>query len=134
MYCTNIIGIKFINSLITINELNADNISAVQEIPNRLFDLVIGNPPWFLINNMLSLYNDNARKTSDVGGEVHKQFFKDIKSRLAPNGMIILVEGGVTSSPLYFKSMIEDNGLQITKVLAITDEPMYYMVIEHNES
>ena len=114
----------------TISEMNAENITTTDCFTNEKFDLVIANPPWFLINNMLSLYNDRARKTTDIGGKTHKEFFSKIKNYLADDGIIILVEGSMSSSPLCFKDMIEDNGLVITKVLSVGDQPSYYMIIE----
>lgn len=114
----------------TISEMNTDKISTVNELPNQKFDLVLSNPPWFLINNMISLYNASARKTTDVDGLAHKEFFDSIKNLLADDGIIILVEGGMSSSPLYFKNMIEDNNLKITKVLGIEGYTTYFMIIE----
>lgn len=114
----------------TISGLSTDKISVSDELPEQKFDLIVGNPPWFLINNMSSLYNSLARKTIDLDGEIHKEFFSKVKNMLADDGIIILVEGGSSSSPLYFKDMIEDNGLKITKVLGIKTHPAYYMIIE----
>lgn len=114
----------------TISEMNTDKISTTTKLPNEKFDLIIGNPPWFLINNMLSLYNDRARKTTDIDGLIHKEFFNNVCNLLAEDGIVILVEGGMSSSPLYFKSMIEDNGLRVTKVLGVEEQPYYFMIIE----
>lgn len=110
-----------------------DKIHATTELPDKQFDLVIGNPPWFLINNMLLLQDSHARKTSDIDGKIHKEFLHDIKSRLTSDGVIILVEGKASSSPLCFKDMIEENDLKITKVLGIKGQPTYFMMIENSK-
>lgn len=109
---------------------HADRIKTTTELPDQSFDLVIGNPPWFLINNMLLLNDSYARKTSDIDGKIHKEFFADIKTRLAEDGIVILVEGKASSSPLYFKNMVEENDLKITKVLGTRGQGTYFMIIE----
>ena len=55
-----------------------------------------------------------------------------VKNYLTPDGIIILDEGSQFSGPADFKSMIEDNGLIISKVFEFTDNGFdYFMVIEH---
>lgn len=76
------------------------------------FDLVVSNPPHF--NNKVSRLVNTNRICSDINWEAHKNFFNNIKSHLAPDGIILLQENYEGSTPDSFKPFIEDAGLQIT--------------------
>ena len=101
-------------------------------MPNSYkFDLIVGNPP-FRGGKLITKDASFARRGADPGFKIHKRFFDSVKNYLTPDGIIILDEGSQFSGPADFKSMIEDNGLIISKVFEFTDNGFdYFMVIEH---
>lgn len=110
--------------------------SSIGELDDQEFDLVVGNPPWFFTKNMMaleSLTNDpgRLRKTLDHAGLIHNEFFANIGSRLAPNGVIIIAESMATGAPLLFKEVIEANGLEISKVFTFDFTGTCFLMIEH---
>jgi hypothetical protein len=94
---------------------------------HEIFDLVVSNPPHFP-KKVSRLVNTN-RITSDINWESHKNFFNNIKSHLAPDGIILLQENSQGSTPDSFKTFIEEAGLQITDCFNSVDT-FYFLEIK----
>ena len=86
----------------------ADSISTLPE--SELFDLVVGNPPHF---PSASDIDDVTRLESDVGWNIHQEFFANIGRHLTPDGVILLQENELGSTVEDFRVMIESAGLEI---------------------
>ena len=134
---------------------------------SQMFDLVVANPPHFPaeLSTKLKTMNYLAQKSStgqkkmlfdkigprmsdnavnrlivDQDWTAHKNFYHNIKSRLAPNGVILMQENAAGSSAEDFRSMIESAGLEITDVFfdeeygnGIPSIKIYYIEIKHQE-
>jgi len=87
---------------------NAGSVAAID--PTTKFDLVVGNPPHF---PNASDDPDVSRIESDPDWAVHADFFKNIKTRLAPDGVILLQENMIGSTPSVFEPYINANNLRI---------------------
>lgn len=77
------------------------------------FNLVVANPPHSnsLSSNILS-HNLN-RIVTDVNWDSHRNFYKNIKSHLSEDGIILLLENHGGSTVEDFIPMIEENGLTV---------------------
>ena len=76
----------------------------------------------------------------DQDWAAHKNFYHNIKSRLAPDGVILMQENAAGSSAEDFRSMIESAGLEITDVFFdeaygnfMPSIKIYYIEIKHQE-
>ena len=134
--------------------------------PLDIFDLIVANPPHFpakiptkleLLNYLcrikatpeqeekisttfgLMLDHDTlSRIAVDKDWQAHKNFYKNIKSHLALDGVILMQENAAGSSVKEFESMINQAGLEITDVF-VDDEygnfmpsvKIYYIEIKH---
>jgi hypothetical protein len=107
--------------------VNTWHIRQLSDIPSsQKYDLIVGNPPWFH-GNLLQ----NNRLTCDPGLVTLKKFLLDAKNYLTPNGMIVLVEGQTYTGPKDIVNVLDETGLQLTQVLAYTDNWHWFAVIEH---
>ena len=115
-----------------LDKVKVHHLKDISSLPNSYkFDLIVGNPP-FRGGKLITKDASFARRGADPGFKIHKRFFDSVKNYLTPDGIIILDEGSQFSGPADFKSMIEDNGLIISKVFEFTDNGFdYFMVIEH---
>ena len=85
----------------------------LNSIPEKeKWDLVVSNPPHWPSNE--EQYKKNIRNF-DPDLIIHKNFYRDIKKFLKPDGSIILQELGDATATSSFKEMIEDNGLKIVE-------------------
>jgi methylase of polypeptide subunit release factors len=136
--------------------------------PSGTFDLIVANPPHFpaKISTKLHLLNhlycsnttpDQKEKISTINGlfldcdntnritvdkdwQAHKNFYKNIKSHLALDGVILMQENAAGSNVKEFESMIDQAGLEITDVF-VDDEygnfipsiKIYYIEIKHKK-
>lgn len=87
---------------------HVDRVSLLPDVGS--FDLIVGNPPHF--------YHppDNAtfdRLDCDPGWSTHQEFFANIGTRLADDGMILLQENWVGSQPETFLPWINAAGLRM---------------------
>ena len=92
------------------------------------FDLVVANPPHF--NKNISNVSNSNRICSDINWQSHKNFFSNIKSHLAPDGVILLLENFKGSTVEDFRSMIEASGLTVTNQFKAGMDPYYYIEIK----
>ena len=160
---------KTINNLSTQFKdcVHAHQINDLALLPkSQMFDLVVANPPHFsaepsatikamshlvkkastgqkkMFLDKISSIPDNAvnRIIIDHDWAAHKNFYHNIKSRLAPDGVILMQENAAGSSAEDFRSMIESAGLEITDVFF--DEEygnlmplikIYYIEIKHQK-
>jgi methylase of polypeptide subunit release factors len=136
--------------------------------PSGTFDLIVANPPHFpakiptklhllnhlycsnttpdqkekisTINGLLLDYDNTNRITVDKDWQAHKNFYKNIKSHLALDGVILMQENAAGSNVKEFESMIDQAGLEITDVF-VDDEygnfipslKIYYIEIKHKK-
>lgn len=75
------------------------------------FDLVVGNPPHFYHPPEHPTFD---RLDCDPGWQTHQEFFANIGTRLADDGIILLQENWPGSQPDTFAPWIETNGLRMT--------------------
>lgn len=105
--------------------------------PLLQYDLVIGNPPHFLVTpswfGQHHIANAN-RICVDKDWQTHREFFQNIKSRLAPNGVILLQENINGSSVCEFRQFIESNQLKVGRCLREKACPeFWYLEVLHAE-
>lgn len=108
--------------------------SVEQIAEDNQFDLIVSNPPHFNSDSgtVISKKIFNSRISDDAGWQVHKNFFKNIKKNLAPEGVILLQENTFGSGPELFEQDIKNNGLRISRCFWNgTDNRFYYLVIQH---
>jgi methylase of polypeptide subunit release factors len=112
-----------------IKTIQADSISKIE--PENQYDLIVGNPPWM---PQYVLFDDSGkmRRNTDPEFKIHHDFFRHARNYLTANGKIILLEGLFSSSPLDFKSVIEENGMIITKLIRSGGTGPYFIIIELN--
>ena len=114
-----------------------DRVAALPQ--HMMFDLVVANPPHYLE----CPGDDNYQRLAvDPGWAAHEEFFQNIGSRLAADGVILLQENqaGSLAGAADFWHMIHGNGLAITAYWTSanhwdTDGPVqiYYIEIQHRQ-
>lgn len=105
-----------------------------------MFDLIVSNPPHFV--DVVSGDDSNKNRIcTDVDWAAHKNFFANIKSHLAPDGIILLQENMLGSTIESFRPFIESAGLKITDWFKSdiwfkedSRPQIYYIEIMHNEN
>lgn len=101
------------------------------------FDLVVGNPPHFAVVPSWFGEHDIAnanRICVDKDWQTHQEFFANIKTRLAPNGVILLQENINGSSVHEFREFIESHGLRVGRCIRETACPeFWYLEVLHAE-
>lgn len=90
---------------------HSDSLDSIPE--SEKWDLVVGNPPHW--PSTPEQYKENIR-AYDPGLEIHKRFYRDVAKHLKPGGVVLLQELEDATSVEDFRSMIEDNGLEIKEV------------------
>lgn len=132
------------------DRVHAHLIDDLALLPNsQMFDLVVANPPHFsakistklqllnhlycsnttseqkekisTIHGLWSDHDNTSRITVDKDWQAHKNFYKNIKSHLAPDGVILMQENAAGSNVKEFEPMIDQAGLEITDVF-VDDE------------
>ena len=73
------------------------NIAGVRELNCQKIDLVVSNPPHFCEHKDWLLKLEN-RIYLDKGWNIHREFYKNIGSKLSDNGKILIQENGAGSS------------------------------------
>tara|TARA_B100001175_G_scaffold302875_1_gene297348 strand:- start:40 stop:693 length:654 start_codon:yes stop_codon:yes gene_type:complete len=108
-------------------------------IPKQKFDLIVGNPPHFNViipSEDISIVGNHSqhedRKMQDLDWKVHKKFYKQVGKYLTDDGSIMLMENWNGSSVETFKSMLEENGLQLIKFYSSEDKESrnYYIEVQ----
>lgn len=103
----------------------------VRNIPKEYkFDLIVSNPPWF---STLQYFDANTNRIGmDKDWQAHKNFFHNIKSHLAQDGIILFQETILGSNPPCFEQFIQEGGLKITRCLREKLQPEYwYLEVRH---
>lgn len=97
----------------------------------EMFDLVVSNPPHF--NKNVSLLSYGNRLGTDINWGSHRHFFKNIKSHLVKDGIILLQENRQGSTVKDFEDMIIESDLKVTDCFDSTTNPdLYYIEIKVN--
>lgn len=93
------------------------------------WDLVVSNPPHSPLKQRFVDWNPNTLIYKDVGWELHKRFYRDVRPHLNPDALLLIQENSVLSKVGDFAPMIEENGLRITHVSKLPDKehPIYYI-------
>jgi len=98
---------------------------------------VVGNPPHFVITPSWFGQQDitNANRICvDRDWQAHREFFDNIKPRLAQDGVIVLQENINGSSVNEFRSFIESNGLRVGRCIREKACPeFWYLEVLHAE-
>lgn len=106
--------------------------STVDCLENRVFDLIVANPPNF--DNEI-YFSQNARVnriTQDPDWQIHNDFFLKIKKNLAHNGKILLMKHTDGSQPSDHLTSISKGGLKLNRILTIKKHPnFYFMEVTH---
>lgn len=109
------------------------------QIPaNEKFDLIVGNPPHFCLQNYYNeLWTYDKRIYIDPDWQIHQNFFAGAKKHLAENGEILLMECAWGSGINTFQAMIDNAGLRVANHF-LGDYyhqklgfPVYYLNIRH---
>lgn len=100
----------------------------------RDIDLVISNPPHFK-NDVDYLKKLNKRIWKDEDWNIHAEFYKNIKTIISTNGIILMQENAAGSNYKDFEGMINQNGLKLTDVFRSEKyngarEDIYYMEVK----
>ena len=112
-----------------------DNISNKEQ-----YDLVVGNPPhWHSIESAQQCFPFDIKTTYhvpeiliDFDWKAHKDFYRSIKQLLKPNGKIILQENMHGSNASVFEPMINESGLEISRIeRSNMYEMIYYIEVIH---
>ena len=110
-------------------------------IPKQKFDLIVGNPPHFNViipSEDISIVGNHSqhedRKMQDLDWKVHKKFYSQVGEYLTDDGSIMLMENWNGSNVETFKSMLEENGLHLTKFYSSEDKESrnYYIEVRKN--
>lgn len=111
--------------------------ATVDCLKNRLFDLIVANPPNFDNDeNWFRSSNSRLRRiTQDPGWEIHNDFFLKIKKNLMSNGKILLMKHKDGSQPSDHVTSIRDGGLKINRILTVkSHSDFYFMEVVHYEN
>ena len=107
---------------------------------SETWDLIVSNPPHFpyYVHYQDETEFQENRISTDFEWRAHKNFFANMKTRLRPGGIILLVENMAGSTPETFEPWITEAGLQITGWWKSNDwqneNPsyrFYYLEIQH---
>ena len=107
---------------------------------DKTWDLIVSNPPHFpyYVHYQDETEFQENRISTDFEWRAHKNFFANMKTRLRPGGIILLVENMAGSTPETFEPWITEAGLQITGWWKSNDwqdeNPsyrFYYLEIQH---
>ena len=108
--------------------VHGTQVSALQQ---RQFDLIIANPPNF-DDDTWRPGQAKHRLTQDPGWMIHDDFFRNIGSNLAKDGVILLIKNIYGSQPIDHAAAIHEGGLQIRRVFTyVQQEYEYYLEIAH---
>lgn len=110
---------------------------------DRMYDLIVGNPPHYVkYNSKYVLDSSQLLRGSDPEWKLHRDFFKNVKNFLAPDGIICISCYKPFDGPLQpeadrqpidirnhppildFKKMITENGLEL--IGAVLAEPLEF--------
>jgi len=121
---------ELVNHNYNVNVHHIRRLSDIQ--PIQLYDLVVGNPPWFF-GNLLNQSLNQFRLTCDPGLQILRTFLIDVKNYLRPDGILILVQGQTYTGPVDFLDIVEQAGLQMSHVIVAGDQWHWFVIIEHKK-
>jgi len=105
--------------------------SQVAALAHRQFDLIVANPPNF-DDGTWHPGQARHRLTQDPGWMIHDDFFRNIGSNLAKDGVILLIKNIHGSQPTDHAAAIKDGGLEIRRVFTYSQQEYeYYLEITH---
>lgn len=87
--------------------------AGVADLPIQNIDLCVSNPPHFL-NKVGWLSHIEERIYRDQDWAIHREFYRNIKSKMSPDGVILMQENALGSSLHDFEEMIDSAGLVVT--------------------
>jgi methylase of polypeptide subunit release factors len=127
-------------------DYNIDCILAdrIEQLPNKKYDLIVGNPPHFNKKNhpRYATDADLRRRTLDIDLSIHKNFFNCISDFLSDDGVIVICEtyskrmtkeGLVIGPGIHFHELsplIASNGFVICDIHTTKNRENYYMVLK----
>jgi SAM-dependent methyltransferase len=118
-----------IEDRVTIYE--ADGISSID--PAEKWDVVVGNPP-----HLPTIEKAHSYLLHDVGWELHREFYRQVKRFLNPGGIVVMQENRIGSTAEMFRPMIEKGGGKLLRVMqgppGKDSEPpwIYYVVSSYD--
>lgn len=92
--------------------------SGVSDLPENEIDLVVANPPHFL-GPVPWLRHIEDRIYIDQNWSIHEEFFLNIASKMSDDGVVLLQENALGSSPHDFEAMAAKGGLRLTDFFPI---------------
>lgn len=117
--------------------------SGVEQLSHTVkFDLVVGSPPQlssrpdfvthpYDTNTGYGANNDD-RIHVDANWHIHQNFFANIGSRLADDGVIVLLHSVLGSSSDTFRTMLDQHGLVLGRCFRLRSAPLFwYMEVLH---
>jgi predicted RNA methylase len=99
----------------------------LDDIPNtEQWDLVIGNPPWSKTSTFYPTWGEPI-KYLDVGLQLHRRFFRDVRKFLRPNAQLVLLESYLCTSMEDFRPLLEEYGLTVLDECSISFRDIYIL-------
>lgn len=118
-------------------------LNSLELLPPQTFDLIYASPPWF--NHNLDKYDVALDRrllaAYDIAWDAHEEFYSRIGNYMDSDSLIVMQENADGSTQETFRSMIENNGLQIvgthSSPVAYNDSdntvvPIYYLEVRKN--
>lgn len=98
--------------------------------PHLRWDLVVGNPPHMNVPAAESEYQRDHSPLiwQDTAWEIHRKFYRHVRSRLRPGGSVLIQENRHFSAPEDFLEMITQSGLELVGGYECADHDDYYFV------
>jgi 16S rRNA G966 N2-methylase RsmD len=115
------------------NKVELVNTDAIHKLDKKIkYDLIVGNPPGLTTKR----YSQDtvtdpheARLTIDQDWQIHKEFFKNVHSILASNGVIILQKLSEIHDIKDFDYMVETSGLEVIQVLREKKDKFFWYLV-----
>ena len=113
------------------------NISSIKDLPiQEKFDLVVSNPPHFNLEVYWQehIHQNNKLIYLDQDWQIHYDFFRNIKSHLTDNGVIILQESIWGCNSNTFDEILDLNELKVQDHYPEFTKhtyPIFYLEITH---
>ena len=114
------------------HKVNCFNVEGVKDVAASGFDLVVSNPPHFL-NKCEWLTHIDDRIYIDENWNVHREFYKNISTKMTDDGIILIQENALGSEPEMFEPMIKEARLKISDVFSMKEikgnDKIYYLEV-----
>lgn len=110
--------------------VNFYNMPGVADLPENDIDLVVSNPPHFLTGQSW-LGHIEDRIYIDENWDIHKEFYRNIATKLSDDGIVLFQENALGSGVTDFEVMIAEGGLELTDVFSmdsrVGNDQIYYL-------